>query len=122
MGDDAGLKPDDGRQARAVVTNEPTGRRCATIFFVIERIVRVAENFREAEGMDRADLAEMSLEQRISAVERLRRERFGEDRAESRLERALVGADRPKGEVRARGADTRWPATASLGSPKISKP
>jgi hypothetical protein len=66
---------------------------------VIERVVRVASSFREAERMDRADLAAMSLEERISAVERLRKERFGEDRAESRLDRVLVSADRPTREV-----------------------
>jgi hypothetical protein len=56
---------------------------------VIERVVRVAASFREAEKMDREDLAVMTFEERISAVERLRRERFGEDRAESRLDRVL---------------------------------
>jgi hypothetical protein len=80
---------------------------------VIERVVRIAGSFREAERMDRDDLAAMSFEERISAVERLRRERFGEDRAESRLERVLVSADRPtgrraqtdRGPRRLRGAD-----------------
>jgi hypothetical protein len=70
---------------------------------VIERMIRVANSFREAERMDRVDIAAMSLEERISAVERLRRERFGEDRAESRLDRVLVSADRPTSQARARG-------------------
>jgi hypothetical protein len=33
---------------------------------VIERVMRVANSFREAERMDRADLAAMSFEERIS--------------------------------------------------------
>jgi hypothetical protein len=62
---------------------------------VIERIVRVANSFEEAAEMDRGDIAALSFEERISGVERLRRVWFGEDRAESRLERVLVCADLP---------------------------
>ena len=51
----------------------------AIISAVIERVFRVARSFREAEEMDRRDLAALSFEERISGVERLRRERFGED-------------------------------------------
>jgi hypothetical protein len=71
---------------------------------VIERVLRVAKNFAEAQDADRHDIAAMSFEERISAVERLRRERFGEDRSQSRLDRVLVCADLPSREVRAR----RW--------------
>jgi hypothetical protein len=70
---------------------------------VIERVVRIANDFREAERIDRADLASMSFEERISAVERMRRERFGEDRPESRVDRVLVSADRPTSQVRSGG-------------------
>ena len=62
---------------------------------VIARIVRVAESFEEAARLDHDDVAALSFEQRISGVERLRREWFGENRAESRLDRVLVSADRP---------------------------
>jgi hypothetical protein len=62
---------------------------------VIERIVRVASSFEEADELDRQDVAAMSFEERISGVERLRRVWFGEDRAESRLERVLECADLP---------------------------
>ena len=62
--------------------NLPQGRRVDRAFltaatstrynrFVIERMIRVASSFREAERMDRADIAAMSLEERISVVERL---------------------------------------------------
>jgi hypothetical protein len=62
---------------------------------MIERIIRVADSFEEAAELDRQDVASMSFEERISGVERLRRSWFGEDRAESRLERVLVCADPP---------------------------
>jgi hypothetical protein len=60
--------------------------------WVIERVIRVASSFEEAEELDRQDVAAMSFEERISGVERLRRVWFGEDRAQSTLERVLVGA------------------------------
>jgi pimeloyl-ACP methyl ester carboxylesterase len=60
---------------------------------VIERILRTASSFRELEEYDRRDLARLSLEERISAVEKLRRIWFGEDPAKSRLERVLVASD-----------------------------
>jgi hypothetical protein len=85
---------------------------------VIERVVRVANSFREAERMDRDDLATMSLEERISMVERLRRDRFGEGRAESGLDRVLVSADRPTSEVRARGGGH---AVAGHGEPRLTE-
>jgi hypothetical protein len=72
---------------------------------VIERIVRVAGSFEEAEALDREDVAAMSFEERISGVERLRRVWFGEDRAESRLERVLERADLPARPLPPR----RWP-------------
>src|SRR5258708_21506439 len=90
--------PRRGNRASTTVAGSASYNRS-----VIERVIRVAGNFRGAERMDRADLAAMSFEERISAVERVRRERFGEDRAESRLDRVLVSADRPTSEVRARG-------------------
>ena len=43
--------------------------------------------------MDREDVAKVSFEERISGVERLMRVWFGEDRAQSRLERVLASAD-----------------------------
>jgi hypothetical protein len=67
---------------------------------VIERLVRVANSFEEADEIDRQDVAAMSFEERISGVERLRRVWFGEDRAESRLERVLERADLPTGSAR----------------------
>jgi hypothetical protein len=68
----------------------------------MERVFRVAKSFREAEEMDRRDIAALSFEERISAVEALRRQHFGEDRPESRLERVLVCADRPSRALRPR--------------------
>jgi four helix bundle protein len=44
---------------------------------VIKRILRIANSFEEAARFDREDVAALSFEQRISAVELLRRERFG---------------------------------------------
>ena len=60
---------------------------------MIERVFRVANGFGEAATLDRSDVAAMSFEERISGVERLRRSWFGEDRAESRLDRVLVCVD-----------------------------
>jgi hypothetical protein len=67
---------------------------------MIERVIRIANTFAEADAFDRADIAALSLEERISGVERLRRVWFGEDRAQSRLERVLVCADRPSSSLR----------------------
>jgi hypothetical protein len=66
---------------------------------MIERILRTADSFAEAAELDRLDVARMSFEERISGVERLRRIWFGEDCAESRLDRVLVCADLPSGAV-----------------------
>jgi hypothetical protein len=91
---------------------------------VIKRILRVAKSFAEAREMDRDDVAAMSFEERISGVERLRREWFGEDRAESRLDRVLVVADlasrevRPGGRTRRRRART---AKADRGSRRLRR-
>jgi hypothetical protein len=63
---------------------------------VIERVIRVANTFEEAEAFDREDIVALSLEERISGVERLRKVWFGEDSSQSRLDRVLVCADRPK--------------------------
>src|ERR1700690_2796806 len=92
----------EARGAPCATQGAPTPTRRWYNQAVIERIVRVASSFREAERMDHADLAALTFEERISAVERLRRERFGEDRAESRLDRVLVSADRPSRALRAR--------------------
>jgi hypothetical protein len=62
---------------------------------MIERVIRVARTFQEAAELDREDVAALSFEERISGVERLRKAWFGEDRAQPRLERVLVCADRP---------------------------
>jgi hypothetical protein len=62
---------------------------------VIERIIRTANSFEEAAELDRDDVAAMSLEERISGVERLRRIWLLENRAESRLDRVLERADLP---------------------------
>jgi hypothetical protein len=56
---------------------------------VIERVFRVASGFHEAEAIDRRDIAALSFEERISVVERLRRQHFGEDGSRPRLERVL---------------------------------
>ena len=55
--------------------------------------MRTAGSFREVEEFDRQDMARLSLEERVSAVEQLRRISFGEDRAQSRLDRVLVVTD-----------------------------
>ena len=62
---------------------------------MIQRVLRTATGFAEAAQLDRQDIAAMTFEERISEVERLRRIWFGEDPAESRLDRVLVSADRP---------------------------
>jgi hypothetical protein len=69
---------------------------------MMKRILRIAGGFEEAAEIDRRDVAAMSFEERISGVERLRRVWVGEDRAESRLDRVLVCADRPTSAVRPR--------------------
>jgi len=60
----------------------------------MEPVLRVAKSFREAAEIDRRDIAALSLEERISLVEAIRRKHFDESGAESRLERVLVCADR----------------------------
>jgi hypothetical protein len=60
---------------------------------MIERFLRTANGFAEASELDRDDVAAMTFEERISEVERLRRIWFGEDRAESRLDRVLECVD-----------------------------
>ncbi len=67
----------------------------------MERAFRVAKSFREAAEIDRRDVAALSLEERISLVEAIRRKHFGERGAESRLERVLVCADLPSRALRA---------------------
>jgi hypothetical protein len=93
----------------------PPVLRCT---IVIERIVRVAKSFDEAREMDREDVAALSFEERISGVERLRREWFGEDRAESRLDRVLVSADRPS---RAREAALARAVTAASAAEVVGE-
>jgi hypothetical protein len=57
----------DRRLAKALLL--PHGRsRVSYAGLVIDRIVRVAGSFREAERMDRADLAAMSFEERVSSA------------------------------------------------------
>jgi hypothetical protein len=68
-------------------------QRAAILGPMIERVLRVPSSFGEAAELDRRDVAAMSFEERISGVERLRRIWFGEDRAQSRLDRVLVSAD-----------------------------
>ncbi|MCC6556275.1 MAG: hypothetical protein IT372_25220 [Polyangiaceae bacterium] len=91
---------------------------------VIERIIRTAQSFEEADEIDRQDVAAMSFEERISGVERLRRIWFGEDRAESRLDRVLECADLPSRPAppdrRARGGGPRR-ATADGGSGRVRR-
>jgi hypothetical protein len=60
---------------------------------VVERILRAAHSFEEVEEFDRQDMARLSLEERVSAVEQLRRTWFGEARAQSRLDRILVATN-----------------------------
>jgi hypothetical protein len=55
----------------------------------MDRILRTVRSHREAEVCDRDDLQRLSIEERISAVEQLRRVWFGEAQAESRVERVL---------------------------------
>jgi len=62
----------------------------------------------------------MTFEERISGVERLRRIWFGEDRAESRLDRVLECADSPIAFGSYSSEVTRWRDTANHGSPKTS--
>ena len=65
-------------------------RGCPRIARMLERVLRVAHGWREAEELDRDDLGRLSVEERISAVAELRRAWFGEDRLRSRLVRVLV--------------------------------
>jgi hypothetical protein len=67
---------------------------------MIERVIRIAHTFEEAEAFDREDIVAMSMEERISGVERLRKVWLGEDPSQSRLERILVCADRPSSALR----------------------
>jgi hypothetical protein len=84
---------------------------------MIERIVRVASSFDEARSMDEDDIARLSFEERISAVERLRRIWFGEDRAESRLERVLEVIDLAPRPVRPH----RRPRGGGHGEPRLTE-
>src|ERR1700722_11137061 len=77
------------------------------ILSMIERILRVARSFEEAATMDREDNARLSLEERVSAVDRLRRIWFGEDPAECGLVRVLVALDRRRSAVPPRGRTRR---------------
>ena len=56
----------------------------------MERILRSALGHKAAEAFDRADLERLSFEERINAVEQLRKVWFGENRAQPRLERLLT--------------------------------
>ena len=56
----------------------------------MERILRSVRGHQEAEACDRADLELMTFEERINAVEQLRKVWFGENRAQRRLERLLT--------------------------------
>jgi hypothetical protein len=69
---------------------------------MIERIVRVAASFEEAAAFDREDLARLSMEERISEVDRLRRTWFGENPTQSRLVRVLIALDPERSSVRGR--------------------
>ena len=60
-----------------------------TLSVVIERVLRVANSFAEAEVFDRQDLARMTVEERIASVERLRRIWFGDALLQSRMDRVL---------------------------------
>ncbi len=71
----------------------------------MERIIRVASSFEEAEAADREDLARLSFEERISEVAELRRIWFGESQVRSRLVRVLESADLASRPLRA----GRWP-------------
>ncbi|MEI7893789.1 MAG: hypothetical protein WCI05_11895 [Myxococcales bacterium] len=86
---------------------------------VFEKVLRVASTFSEVEAMDREDLARLTFEERISAVETLRRVWFGEDRPESRLERVLVVADLHERPLRARRGTPLAGTGAELGNERI---
>jgi hypothetical protein len=90
------LLTDSSRGSRRIVARDclgdDAGMSCDTAT-VIERVLRTATGFTEAAELDRQDIARMTFEERISEVEKLRRIWFGEDRAESRLDRVLECAD-----------------------------
>jgi endonuclease/exonuclease/phosphatase family metal-dependent hydrolase len=69
---------------------------------VIERILRAAQSFEEVEKLDRQDMARLSLEERVSAVEQMRRTWFGEAPTQSRLDRILVATDLEARSLRSR--------------------
>jgi hypothetical protein len=50
---------------------------------LMERILRSARGHENAEAFDRADLDRLSFEERINAVEQLRKAWFGENRAQA---------------------------------------
>ena len=70
---------------------------------VVERILRAAHSFEEVEEFDRQDMARLSLEERVSAVEQLRRTWFGEAPTQSRLDRILVATNLEARSLRAGG-------------------
>ncbi len=97
------MRPNSGRwdtQAKFELVRRRVGCKDCR---VIERILRVAHSFEEVEEFDRQDMARLSLEERVSAVEQLRRIWFGEAKAQSRLDRILVATNLEARSLRAGG-------------------
>jgi hypothetical protein len=69
---------------------------------LMDRTLRSADSHEEVAEMDRADLSLLTFEERISAVEHLRRVWFGEDRTQPRLSRILTVTTLASRKVRAR--------------------
>lgn len=53
----------------------------------MDRTLRSADSHEEAAELDQTDLSRLTFEERINAVDQLRKVWFGEDRAQPRLER-----------------------------------
>ncbi len=79
----------------------------------MERIIRFARTHEEAELCDREDLERLTFEERINAVEQLRKVWFGEDRALPRLDRALTSATPAARKISGYSAVTPSPVTVS---------
>jgi len=73
----------------------------------MDRTLRSADSHEEAAELDEADLSLLTFEERINAVEELRKVWFGEDRTQPRLERILTVTTLASRKVRARGRARR---------------
>jgi hypothetical protein len=67
----------------------------------VNRMIRTANTFSEAEAFDQEDVELLTFSERLAALADLRRVWFGEDRVRSRLVRVLTTTDLASRKVRA---------------------